>query len=254
MIGNEMFVVAGCHSKYRCLSDVWSLDLTPLLETGKTQELRWVERKLKNAAFLTRWGHSTSVFNGKIYVFAGRFSNDLNDLLVIDPSNNSLKGLKIGGSALDQPKPRRRHSAGFVGSCMIAFGGFNGEYFNDLHYINVFELNNKLEVSAPENAWNALVQREELSEGVINTSEGNQFPVHYGLIARHFACLGDFGNFLAEINRKYSTEELTHLMTCLYKGYGPMHEDEITKKYGLHVPRDINRRNFINKMLKNEVN
>ena len=35
MIGNEFFVVAGCHGKYRCLSDVFSLDLTPLLETGK---------------------------------------------------------------------------------------------------------------------------------------------------------------------------------------------------------------------------
>lgn len=144
IIDNEMFVVAGCHGKYRCLSDVFSLDLTSLLETGNTKELRWVERKLKNSSFLTRWGHSTSVYNGKIYVFAGRFSNDLNDLLVIDPQKNTLKGVKIGGTVMDQPKPRRRHSAGFVGSCMIAFGGFNGEYFNDLHYINVFELSNKL--------------------------------------------------------------------------------------------------------------
>ena len=93
-------------------------------------------------------------------MFAGRFSNDLNDLLVIDPAKNTLKGVKIGGNVLDQPKPRRRHSAGFVGSCMIAFGGFNGEYFNDLHYVNVFELVNKLEVSAPENKWASLVEKE----------------------------------------------------------------------------------------------
>jgi hypothetical protein len=120
------------------------LDLTPLLATGSSKDLKWTERKLKGASFLSRWGHSSAVYDGKIYVFAGRFSNDLNDLLVIDVANNVLRGLKIGSNA-DLPKPRRRHCAGFVGSCMIAFGGFNGEYFNDLYYINVFELNTKTE-------------------------------------------------------------------------------------------------------------
>lgn len=126
LIGNEMFIIAGCYGKYRCLNDVYSLDLTPLIETNSTKDLKWVERKLKGSSFLSRWGHSSVVYDNKIYVFAGRFSNDLNDLLVIDVTNNSLKGLKIGGNVLDHPKPRRRHSAGFVGSCMITFGGFNG--------------------------------------------------------------------------------------------------------------------------------
>lgn len=197
-----MFVVAGCHGKYRCLSDVWSLDLTPLLE-GST-ELKWVERKLKNSSFLTRWGHSTAAYNGKIYVFAGRFSNDLNDLLVIDPSNNTLKGVKIGGSVLEQPKPRRRHSAGFVGSCMIAFGGFNGEYFNDLHYINVFdELNTKLDFTAPEKTWAGMVNKESLSDGVIYSNDNEPFYIHYALIGRHFPSLSDFGDYIQEINRFY---------------------------------------------------
>lgn len=126
MIDNQIFVVAGCYGKYRCLSDVYSIDLTPLLETGSVKELRWAERKLKGSSFLSRWGHSSAVYDNKIYVFAGRFSNDLNDLLIIDVQNNSLKGLKIGGNPQEHPKPRRRHCAGFVGSCMIAFGGFNG--------------------------------------------------------------------------------------------------------------------------------
>jgi hypothetical protein len=34
-------VLAGCHSKYRCLSDVFSLDLTSLLKTGKFDQLEW---------------------------------------------------------------------------------------------------------------------------------------------------------------------------------------------------------------------
>jgi len=37
LIGNEFFVIAGCHSKYRCLSDVYSLDLTSLIATGSTK-------------------------------------------------------------------------------------------------------------------------------------------------------------------------------------------------------------------------
>jgi hypothetical protein len=32
-----------------------------------------------------------------------------------------------------------------VGSNMVIFGGFNGEYFNDLHYINVFEVKKKID-------------------------------------------------------------------------------------------------------------
>ena len=72
---------------------------------------------------MSRWGHSSVVFDRKIYVFAGRFSNDLNDVLVIDISNNTHKGLKMGGSPLEHPKPRRRHCASFMGSCMIIFGG-----------------------------------------------------------------------------------------------------------------------------------
>ena len=67
----------------------------------------------------------------------------MNDLLVLDIEKNTLKTLKISS---ELPKARRRHSACFVGSCMLIFGGFNGEYYNDLYYINVFELKSKLQV------------------------------------------------------------------------------------------------------------
>lgn len=38
------------------------------------------------------------------------------------------------------PKSRRRHSSCMIGSSMIIFGGFNIEYFNDMHYISLFTL------------------------------------------------------------------------------------------------------------------
>lgn len=41
IVGNEFFVIAGCHGKYRPLNDVYSIDLTPLLENGKIEALEW---------------------------------------------------------------------------------------------------------------------------------------------------------------------------------------------------------------------
>lgn len=96
MVGNEFFVIAGCHSKYRCLSDIYSIDLTSLIETGKITNLEWKELKIKSYSFLTRWGHTSVVFDRKIYIFGGRFSNDLNDLLVVDIDKCTMKPLKLG--------------------------------------------------------------------------------------------------------------------------------------------------------------
>lgn len=39
-IGNEFFIIAGCHGKYRCLNDIYSMDMTELLKNGATT-LRW---------------------------------------------------------------------------------------------------------------------------------------------------------------------------------------------------------------------
>ncbi len=91
---------------------------------------------MKNSSFLTRWGHSSAVYDNKIYIFGGRFSNDLNDLLVADLENNIIRAIKTNSEA---PPARRRHCSGFIGSSMLVFGGFNGNYFQDLHYISVHE-------------------------------------------------------------------------------------------------------------------
>lgn len=58
----------------------------------------------------------------------------MNDLLVIDFQTNTIKAVK---GVLDAPIARRRHCAAFIGSSLMIFGGFNGEYFNDLNYITL---------------------------------------------------------------------------------------------------------------------
>ena len=131
-----MFIIGGCYNRYRSLSNVFSLDLSALVAGGDYSTLKWKERKFEgDSSFLTRWGHSSSVLDGKIYIFAGRFSNDLNDLLVMDVQAGTIKN--VMKNLKSAPTPRRRHCATFVGSSLVVFGGFNGEYFNDLHYINI---------------------------------------------------------------------------------------------------------------------
>lgn len=63
---------------------MYSIDFTCLLQDGDYDRLEWKDRKPMGSAFLTRWGHSSAVYDNKIYIFGGRFSNDLNDLLVLD--------------------------------------------------------------------------------------------------------------------------------------------------------------------------
>ena len=116
-------MIAGCHAKYRCLSDIYPIDLTSLVEKGSVDNLQWRERKMKDNTFLTRWGHTSTVYEDKIYVFGGRFCNDLNDILILDAQKDQITTAKIAG---DIPKARRRHSACFLGSSMLIFGGFNG--------------------------------------------------------------------------------------------------------------------------------
>ena len=38
------------------------------------------------------------------------------------------------------PKPLRRHSAVFVSSTLVMFGGFDGEFFNDMHLLHFDQL------------------------------------------------------------------------------------------------------------------
>ena len=163
------------------------------------ETLEWKEKKFKGSAFLTRWGQSSCVQDNKIYIFGGRFSSDLNDILVIDIEKEVMKTLKTGFEA---PKPRRRHCACFVGSCMLIFGGFNGEYFNDLYFLNVFELKSKLTV--PSNNKNMLYQlfvgNSHMSDFGIFTSDLEKFPIHKGLIVDSFPTREAMEKFLLAID------------------------------------------------------
>lgn len=90
---------------------------------------------IESSDFIPRWGHSSAYnsLNDKIYIFGGRFSNDLQDIILLDIDKRASKKVHV---TLDEaPCPRRRHSANFIGCSLLVFGGFNGNYFNDLYSI-----------------------------------------------------------------------------------------------------------------------
>lgn len=62
-------------------------------------------------------------------------------MLIFDTEKNKVKVVKVSNETI--PKPRRRSCLSFIGSCLIMFGGFNAEYYNDLHYINMSENQSK---------------------------------------------------------------------------------------------------------------
>ena len=94
LLGNQFFVIGGCHDKYRCLNDVYSLDLTPLINGGGPGSLSWTCHKPEGSGFITRWGHTSTTYDGKIYIFGGRFISDLNDLLELDLTKKCIKAVK----------------------------------------------------------------------------------------------------------------------------------------------------------------
>lgn len=140
-----------------------------------------------------------------------------------------MKAMKTN---IEVPKARRRHSACFVGSNMIIFGGFNGEYFNDLHYINVFETKKKMDVKSSSSLSKAnyshLLGHSEFSDAVILSSNEDEIPVHKALIRRYFSTERKMEEFLQELDSTYSKMDILDILSYLYRGYG---QEEFDSNY-----------------------
>ena len=101
-----------------------------------------------------------------------------------------MRTLKTGTS--EAPKPRRRHCGCFVGSNLMVFGGFNGEYFNDLFYINVFEVKSRMN-SIISTLYNNSVanpfkylNNPDFYDHIVQTTDNKKVYIAKGLIAECF--------------------------------------------------------------------
>jgi len=71
-----------------------------------------------------------------MYILGGRNEVDICDLFAFDPSTMKWTEIVFANRV---PKPRRRHSAVFISSSLIMFGGFDGEFYNDMHALHINE-------------------------------------------------------------------------------------------------------------------
>ena len=105
---------------------------------------------------------------------------------------------------------------------MIIFGGFNGEYYNDLYYINVFELRTKLQIppSIKAKAFLKIFNRPEYSDCQIKSVEGITFYLHKGFLMNAFKNVQNMNSFIAEINGIWERELIYTTFMKIYQGYG----------------------------------
>jgi hypothetical protein len=89
MLGSWLYILGGCQGAYNCLSSVYRINLEELKSVYDENEFHitadWEEvRYRKVSAELFRWGHSSCVYGNSIFIFGGRNSEDLNELLSLD--------------------------------------------------------------------------------------------------------------------------------------------------------------------------
>ena len=132
---NRIVTFGGCHSEYEHVNDLDMFNLTSFIESGCTNLSIECEKlsSVKGTGPSSRWGHSASVYQDKVYILGGRNSSDISDLHCLDIESMSWSRIQLKEP---QPKPRRRHSSVFIASSLIMFGGFDGNFYNDLHILH----------------------------------------------------------------------------------------------------------------------
>jgi len=81
------------------------------------------------------------MYNGKLYVLGGRNEQDIIDLHEFDANSMKWKQVEITAQL---PKARRRHSCLFVSGSLVMFGGFDGNFFNDLNVLDFTKPNKQV--------------------------------------------------------------------------------------------------------------
>eukprot|EP00742_Colponemidia_sp_Colp-10_P005408 GILJ01005778.1.p1 GENE.GILJ01005778.1~~GILJ01005778.1.p1 ORF type:complete len:803 (-),score=109.40 GILJ01005778.1:84-2492(-) len=133
-IGSKMFVFAGCYRTYRCVSELYVLDVSDYNPQTNHGSMVWTMPTVHGVVPKERWGHTSFVFGTNMFIFGGRCGYDLNDMCVLDSETCTWYRVSTGGSI---PTPRRRHTSTFVNRTLITFGGFDGHYFNDVFTLDI---------------------------------------------------------------------------------------------------------------------
>ena len=95
--------------------------------------------------FKGRWGHTSIVYNNKIYIFGGFDGNNyLNDLIEFDISSMKIKSIMYSNkNFIDIPSPRSNHTACLYDSNKLLIFGGNGldSLYADTYILNLDDFN-----------------------------------------------------------------------------------------------------------------
>ena len=97
----------------------------------------WIQASTNDETkFGTRYGHSTVVYNNKLFIFGGKNSANqlLNNIIVYDPKGDSFTIPETQNA----PPPRMYHAACVLGNRMFIYGGKSGKgILDDLWELNL---------------------------------------------------------------------------------------------------------------------
>jgi hypothetical protein len=135
IMGTQVVTYGGCHSEYVHLNDLDIFELKDFIEDPQNNSITCVKIEVKFNIPTSRWGHAAVVHNqSKLLIIGGRNENDINDIHCYDAVEQSWSySLNCNNS----PKPRRRHSAVLLSNCLVMFGGFDGQFYDDLNLLNL---------------------------------------------------------------------------------------------------------------------
>lgn len=171
----KVVTFGGCHSEYVHLNDLNIFDLKQFLEDPVRGTIVCTKVEVTSNSPTSRWGHSATVLNEKsLFILGGRNENDISDVHVFDADSESWSPLQIDQSA---PKPRRRHSCILVSGCVVMFGGFDGEFYNDLHLLDVLPTQKDVNVTPSTKAQDYL--------GMVNSQADSDITLKIGSECLH---------------------------------------------------------------------
>jgi hypothetical protein len=126
----------------------------------------------------TRWGHAAATNEGKLYILGGRNEQDVCDLHEFDPATNKWREIEIADA---KPKPRRRHSALFVCGALVMFGGFDGNFFDDLNILDL-QTQGKSQLTVPKSTicedYFSLVNNPESADIIFELNDAGKSKVY----------------------------------------------------------------------------
>jgi N-acetylneuraminic acid mutarotase len=129
---SKVITFGGCHSEYIHMNEVHIFDMASFIEnpTDISKTVVCNRINVSEGVPSTRWGHAAATYGSKLYILGGRNEQDIIDLHEFDADEMKWREVEFNGVL---PKARRRHSAVFVSGSLVMFGGFDGNFYNDLN-------------------------------------------------------------------------------------------------------------------------